>query len=62
MSPFGMNDRDWNGLEAETVGLLSALLRADTSNPPGNETACALVLEDYLARNGVPCDLVGTIP
>jgi acetylornithine deacetylase/succinyl-diaminopimelate desuccinylase-like protein len=62
VSPFGMNDHDWNGLETETVGLLSALLRADTSNPPGNETACALVLRDYLARNGVPCDLVGPYP
>jgi acetylornithine deacetylase/succinyl-diaminopimelate desuccinylase-like protein len=62
VSPFGVNDHDWNGLEAETVGLLSALLRADTSNPPGNETACALVLRDYLAHNGVPCDLVGPYP
>jgi acetylornithine deacetylase/succinyl-diaminopimelate desuccinylase-like protein len=62
MSPFGMSDHDWSGLEAETVGLLSALLRADTSNPPGNETACALVLRDYLARSGVPCDLVGPYP
>ena len=62
MSPFGINDHDWNGLESETVGLLSALLRADTSNPPGNETACALVLRNYLAHNGVPCDLVGPFP
>ena len=62
MSPFGVDDHDWNGLEAETVGLLSALLRADTSNPPGNETACALLLRDYLAHSGVPCDLVGPYP
>ncbi len=62
MSHFGMNDHDWNGLEAETVGLLSALLRTDTSNPPGNETACALVLRDYLADSGVAVRPGGAVP
>ena len=53
MSSFGMSHRDWAGLQDETVRLLCALLQADTSNPPGNETACAHILQEYLGRNAV---------
>jgi acetylornithine deacetylase/succinyl-diaminopimelate desuccinylase-like protein len=62
VSPFGVSDKEWNDLQTESVGLLVSLLRVDTSNPPGNETACALVLRDYLTRNGVPCELAGPYP
>jgi acetylornithine deacetylase/succinyl-diaminopimelate desuccinylase-like protein len=47
---------------SEVTGLLQELLRADTSNPPGNETRAATVLQDYLARQGVECDLIARDP
>jgi acetylornithine deacetylase/succinyl-diaminopimelate desuccinylase-like protein len=49
-------------LRREAVGLLRDLLRADTSNPPGNETRAALVLRDYLEAAGVACELVARWP
>jgi acetylornithine deacetylase/succinyl-diaminopimelate desuccinylase-like protein len=49
-------------LETETVGLLSRLLQADTTNPPGNETRAALVLREYFAANGLTAELVGDLP
>src|SRR5665648_302322 len=59
---YGLEADDWNALEREVVDLFTALLRVDTTNPPGNETACALVLQDYLARNGIESTLVGETP
>src|ERR687893_3171761 len=49
-------------LTAESVALLRDLLRVDTSNPPGNETAAAELLRDYLVRHGVECELVAKVP
>ena len=46
----------------EAVALLRDLLRIDTSNPPGNETAAAELLRDYLVRHGVECELVARVP
>ena len=46
----------------EVTALLQALLRIDTVNPPGNETRAAEVLRDYLARNGVECELFAREP
>ena len=37
-------------LREEVTGLLQALVRVDTVNPPGNETRAAELLRDYLAR------------
>jgi acetylornithine deacetylase/succinyl-diaminopimelate desuccinylase-like protein len=45
-------------LAAEATGLLQELIRLDTVNPPGNETAAAELLRAYLARNGVDCTLI----
>ncbi|HXY17458.1 MAG TPA: M20/M25/M40 family metallo-hydrolase [Gaiellaceae bacterium] len=44
------------------TGLLQGLLRLNTVNPPGNETAAAELLRAYLASNGVPCELVARSP
>ncbi|HEV8432672.1 MAG TPA: M20/M25/M40 family metallo-hydrolase, partial [Thermoanaerobaculia bacterium] len=41
---------------------LIGYLRIDTSNPPGNETAGARYLQQLLARNGIPAQLVGSDP
>ena len=50
------------GLQAEAVDLLQALLRIDTTNLPGNETAAAVLLQDYLSSHGVECELVARDP
>jgi len=49
-------------LRDEVTALLQALLRLDTVNPPGNETQAAELLRDYLARNGVECELFAREP
>jgi acetylornithine deacetylase/succinyl-diaminopimelate desuccinylase-like protein len=49
-------------LRDEVTALLQALLRLDTVNPPGNETQAAELLRDYLAGNGVGCELFAREP
>jgi acetylornithine deacetylase/succinyl-diaminopimelate desuccinylase-like protein len=49
-------------LADEAVVLLRDLIRIDTSNPPGNETAAAELLREYLVRHGVECELVARVP
>ena len=49
-------------LREEVTGLLQRLIRVDTTNPPGNETAAAELLRDYLAESGVGCELIAKTP
>jgi acetylornithine deacetylase/succinyl-diaminopimelate desuccinylase-like protein len=49
-------------LRAEVTDLLARLIRVDTTNPPGNETAAAELLRDYLEANGVVCELFARVP
>jgi acetylornithine deacetylase/succinyl-diaminopimelate desuccinylase-like protein len=49
-------------LADEAVALARDLIRIDTSNPPGNETAAAELLRDYLVRHGVECELIARTP
>jgi acetylornithine deacetylase/succinyl-diaminopimelate desuccinylase-like protein len=49
-------------LRAETVDLLQRLIRLDTVNPPGDETAVAELLREYLEANGVECELYARVP
>jgi acetylornithine deacetylase/succinyl-diaminopimelate desuccinylase-like protein len=51
-----------DGLLDEVVELTRELIRADTTNPPGNETRGAAVLDAYLRRNGVQAELVARDP
>jgi acetylornithine deacetylase/succinyl-diaminopimelate desuccinylase-like protein len=44
-------------LRTEVSELLQELIRVDTVNPPGNETAAAVLLREYLEANGVQCEL-----
>lgn len=53
---------DVDVLRDEATELLRALLRVDTSNPPGRETPAARLLRDYLEANGVVCELVARDP
>ena len=47
---------------SEVTDLLSRLIQIDSTNPPGNETAAAELLRDYLEANGVACELYARIP
>src|SRR3954467_13665947 len=49
-------------LRQEVTEVLQGLLRLDTTNPPGNETAAAELLRDYLEDAGVSCELYAKIP
>lgn len=49
-------------LRDEVTDLLQRLIRVDTTNPPGNETAAAELLRDYLEANGVTCELIAKVP
>jgi acetylornithine deacetylase/succinyl-diaminopimelate desuccinylase-like protein len=49
-------------LRGEVTELLQELIRVDTVNPPGNETAAAELLRDYLESNGVRCELYSRTP
>ncbi len=46
----------------EVTGLLQELLRLDTVNPPGNETAAAELLCAYLEDSGLACELYAREP
>jgi acetylornithine deacetylase/succinyl-diaminopimelate desuccinylase-like protein len=45
-------------LRGEVASLLRRLVACDTSNPPGNETQAAAVLETYLLDAGLECERV----
>ena len=47
------------GLREEVTELARQLIRIDTSNPPGNESAAARHLAAYLAEAGVEAELLG---
>src|ERR671923_2956549 len=49
-------------LREEVTELLQELIRVDTTNPPGNETAAAELLRAYLEDSGVSCELYAKIP
>ena len=49
-------------LDTEVTDLLSRLIQVDTSNPPGNETAAAELLREYLEANGARCDSYARVP
>jgi acetylornithine deacetylase/succinyl-diaminopimelate desuccinylase-like protein len=57
--PDTFGERD---LRDETTALLRDLLRVDTTNPPGHETAAATLLKDYLEASGVHCELAARDP
>jgi acetylornithine deacetylase/succinyl-diaminopimelate desuccinylase-like protein len=51
-----------SSLRAEVTDLLSRLIRIDTTNPPGNETAAAELLREYLEASGLDCELHARVP
>ncbi len=53
---------DWDDIEAESLTHFTALLRTDTSNPPGNETEVATYLRDVLAADDIESRLYAREP
>ncbi len=53
---------DWSAVEAETVEQLQALIRFDTTNPPGNELPLAQHIVDVLSRSGIEVRLLDPAP
>ena len=49
-------------LREEVTSLLQELIRLNTVNPPGNETAAAELLRDYLEPFGLQCELYARTP
>lgn len=53
---------DWKKLQAETREHFSAMVRINSSNPPGNETLVARYIQGVLDKEGIPSKLVGADP
>lgn len=53
---------DWAQVESEALHHFAALLRIDTTNPPGNETEVAVYLRDALAAEGIEGRLYAMVP
>jgi acetylornithine deacetylase/succinyl-diaminopimelate desuccinylase-like protein len=49
---------DWSAVESETISRLQAIIRFDTTNPPGNELPLARYLESALRAEGVETNLL----
>lgn len=49
-------------LRRDTLALARDLIRVDTSNPPGSETAAARLIAGWLADRGIESELVGPDP
>ena len=53
---------DWTKVNAELMGHYTALLRIDTSNPPGNETTAANYVKGVLDREGIASEMFALDP
>ena len=53
---------DWDQVGEEAIGHLVELIKIDTSNPPGNETAVATYVHDVLAAEGIASKLYALDP
>src|SRR5436190_2260168 len=62
--PIAQSDSaiDWTGVQTETLQHYQALVRLDTSDPPGNETIAANYLQQVLAKEGIPVQLFAAEP
>ena len=53
---------DWGAVEQETMRHFQAVLRLDTSNPPGNERRVADYLKQVFNSAGIPAQIVARDP
>jgi len=62
ISPAGAADPDWHRLGDETAEVLSDLLRIDTQNPPGGETAAANAIARKLEAERISAEVFESAP
>lgn len=60
--PIALSAEQAEALYQLALDLLGDLVRIDTTNPPGNETAAALYLRDRLAAEGIASELIEPEP
>lgn len=53
---------DWTAIGQETIGHLQALIRLDTTNPPGNEAQAAEYLAEQLSQVGIEPQILAPEP
>ncbi len=53
---------DWPKIQAETLKHFQALIRMDTSDPPGNESAAANYVKQVLEAEGIPVKTFTKVP
>src|SRR5918996_5812564 len=53
---------DWQKIQDETLRHFQALVRFDTSDPPGNEKPAADYLKQVLEAEGIPVEVVALEP
>jgi acetylornithine deacetylase/succinyl-diaminopimelate desuccinylase-like protein len=53
----GASQPDWSKVEAETMQHYQAVLRLDTSNPPGNEHLVVDYLKQLFDKEGIPSEI-----
>ncbi|MBI4494791.1 MAG: M20/M25/M40 family metallo-hydrolase [Chloroflexi bacterium] len=52
----------WDSVVGESVALLRRLVQFDTTNPPGNETACVEWVASELAKDGIESQVFESAP
>lgn len=57
-----MSAIDWDAVCEEVAGYLQALLRLDTTNPPGKEILCAEYIAGVLEREGIGSSITESEP
>ena len=55
-------DLDWRNLGDETADVLADLIRIDTTNPPGGETAAANAVARKLGADGIAAEVLESSP
>ena len=58
----GRSAPDWTKAREEAVQMLSAMIKIDTSNPPGNETKVARYIKSILDEEGIPSEILELKP
>jgi acetylornithine deacetylase/succinyl-diaminopimelate desuccinylase-like protein len=53
---------DWKAIEDETMRHFQALIKIDTSDPPGQEKGAADYLKHALEAEGIPVEIVALEP
>jgi acetylornithine deacetylase/succinyl-diaminopimelate desuccinylase-like protein len=61
-APKNMPIQILNEIEQEITRFLSDLIRINTTNPPGNETAAANFIAQYLSKDGFKSEIIESAP